>query len=369
MEPSRFLLEGSSLEELKARILAEHGADARIVAAERVTVGGIRGFFARRHIEVTVEVPARTRRAAHSRLDVQARLGIAALLDDADAAEAGLHRAAAPVAPPRLSTATDGFATLMDALTFATQEPPAPVVLTPAAPTLAPFTLAATSDDGPKKPTAPARRAGDHVPAQQVTRRRDARLRESEQAAVEAAVPRPLGGVGDLVLVVGWQDAALRVAQELAAAHGPAEVLVAGTIGAGTPAATGLEVVRDRRMALQARARGVEQGHAGILAFGLGADLAMADIHAALLATLGADQVWLVVDAGRKPADTARWVAEVTRSVQVDVIAVTGYDTTASPETVDELMIPIGWVDGASASASTVTGMRRRLVGQPDRSS
>ena len=345
MEPSRFLLEGSSLEELKARILAEHGADARIVAAERVSVGGIRGVFARRHIEVLVEVPARTRRAAHSRLDVRARLGIAALLDDADAAEAGLHRAAAPVAPPRLSTATDGFATLMDALTFATQEPPAPVQLRP-------------------EPPIP-----DPAAAQQVGRRREARRRETERAAAEAAVPRPLSGVGDLVLVVGWQDAALRVAQELAAAHGPAEVLVAGTIGAGTPAAAGLEVVRDRRTALEARARGVEQRQTGFLAFGLGADLAMADIHAALLVTLGADQVWLVVDAGRKPADTARWVAEVTQSVQVDVIAVTGYDTTASPETVDELMIPIGWVDGASASASTVTGMRRRLAGQPDWSS
>ncbi|TFC30946.1 hypothetical protein E3O53_10910 [Cryobacterium sp. TMT2-18-3] len=340
MEPSRFLLEGSSLQQLKARILAEHGADARIVAAERVTVGGIKGFFARRHIEVTVEVPQRRRRAAHSRLDVQARLGIAALLDDADAVEAGLHRAAAPVSSPPLSTATDGFARLMDELTFATQEPHPPV------------------------PPIPAPAA-----AQEGGRRRDARLRESEQASAEAAVPRPLPGVGNLVLVVGWRDAALRIARELAVAHGSAEVLVAGTIDVGAPAAAGLARILDRRTALEARARGVKLGQTGILAFGLGADPATADNYAALVAALGAEQVWLVVDAGRKPADTARWAAEVAQSVHVDAIAVTGYDDTVSPETVDELHIPIGWVDGTPAAASTVAGMRRRLAGRPDRSS
>ncbi|TFD35564.1 hypothetical protein E3T40_08150 [Cryobacterium sp. TMT1-19] len=345
MEPSRFQLEGSSLQELKARILAEHGADARIVAAERVTVGGIKGFFARRHIEVTVEVPERRRRAAHSRLDVQARLGIAALLDDADAAEAGLHRAAAPVSSPPLSTATDGFARLMDELTFATQEPHPPVLPTPAPP------------------------APDPAAAQGGGRRRDARLRENEQAAAEAAVPRPLPGVGNLVLVVGWQDAAVRIARELAVAHGSAEVLVAGAIDVGAPAAAGLARILDRRTALEARARGVKLGQTGILAFGLGADPATADIYAALVAALGAEQVWLVVDAGRKPADTARWAAEVAQSVHVDAIAVTGYGDTVSPETVDELQIPIGWVDGAPAEASTVAGMRRRLAGRPDRSS
>ncbi|TFC95579.1 hypothetical protein E3T28_13940 [Cryobacterium sinapicolor] len=182
-------------------------------------------------------------------------------------------------------------------------------------------------------------------------------------------MPRPLPGVGDLVLVVGWQDAALRVARELAAAHGSAEVLVAGTIAAGTQAAAGLARILDRRTALEARARGVELGQTGILAVGLGGDPATADIHAALVAALDADQVWLVVDAGRKPADTARWAAEVVRSVNVDALAVTGYGTTASPETVDELQIPIGWVDGAPAAAGTVAAMRQRLAGQADGSS
>jgi len=133
---------------------------------------------------------------------------------------------------------------------------------------------------------------------------------------------------------------------------------VAGTIDAGTAGAAGLERILDRRTAMEARARSVKLGQAGFLAFGLGADPATAHMHATQVATLGADQVWLVVDAGRKPADTARWAAEVAQSVPIDAIAVTGYGTTGSPETVDELQIPIGWVDGAAATASTVAGMR-----------
>ena len=43
--------------ELRERVRAEHGHDARIVHAEQITVGGIRGYFAKRHVEVTVEVP------------------------------------------------------------------------------------------------------------------------------------------------------------------------------------------------------------------------------------------------------------------------------------------------------------------------
>ncbi|MET0955431.1 MAG: hypothetical protein ABWY68_05730, partial [Cryobacterium sp.] len=99
-------LEGATLPELQARVLAEHGDAARIVAAEQVTVGGIRGFFAKRHVEVTVEVPVtelrqvpgERRRAAHRRDELSTRLGIAALLDEADEAEALLQGGVGPVA-------------------------------------------------------------------------------------------------------------------------------------------------------------------------------------------------------------------------------------------------------------------------------
>ncbi|HKG51642.1 MAG TPA: hypothetical protein VKB14_14475, partial [Actinomycetales bacterium] len=50
------LLEGSSIDELLARVRAEHGADAEIVHAQERLVGGVGGFFARRRYEVAVQV-------------------------------------------------------------------------------------------------------------------------------------------------------------------------------------------------------------------------------------------------------------------------------------------------------------------------
>jgi hypothetical protein len=52
----RLQLEGTSLSDLQAQVLAEHGTTATIVQVEKVTVGGIRGFFARRHYELIVEI-------------------------------------------------------------------------------------------------------------------------------------------------------------------------------------------------------------------------------------------------------------------------------------------------------------------------
>jgi hypothetical protein len=163
------------------------------------------------------------------------------------------------------------------------------------------------------------------------------------------------------VIVVGWQDAALPVTRELAPTNGSAAIFVAGSIDAGTAADAGLDRILDRRTALEARARGVEFGQTSFVAFGLDSNPSTAGFHASLLALVRPDQVWVVVDAGRKPADTAHWVAEVARSLDIDAIAVTGYATTGSPESVDELGIPVGWVDGVPATASTVAGMRQSL--------
>ncbi|MEO7124411.1 MAG: hypothetical protein ABI400_15120, partial [Lacisediminihabitans sp.] len=56
MSPRLLQLDGPSLEELKAKVLAEHGTRARVIAVETVTTGGIGGFFGHRHYEITVEV-------------------------------------------------------------------------------------------------------------------------------------------------------------------------------------------------------------------------------------------------------------------------------------------------------------------------
>lgn len=316
MDPRQFRVEGPSLAALRAQVAAEHGPRARIIAAEKVTVGGIRGFFSRQYFEVTVElepdVPTEdTRRSRRAKLDVEARLGIAALLAEADEAEARIQGTPAEAS---VSTGSDHFAALMDDLTFNTV-----------------------------KPTA------DAVPPPAVTR--------AVVPPRSAATPVPLGGVGDLVVIVGLHEDATAVAASMAAVNRSGNqdaVEHAGTLAGRAPD-------WDRRRALAARAQAVERGGAVFVAFGLEGERnpAALAVQAATLRTLGADQLWVAVDAGRKAQDTANWVRGLTALIHVDGVGVVGSAATASPETVDQLSVPVGWVDGLP--------VRRSAGGQPDK--
>jgi hypothetical protein len=126
-------------------------------------------------------------------------------------------------------------------------------------------------------------------------------------------------------------------------AFAPAELATGGAIKA-----RGRTALTDRRSALLARADGVERGTVVFCAFGVepGAD----PVHS--LAAIDPDQVWVVVDAGRKPEDTQRWVDRITAVVDVAALAVVGAASTATPHTVNTLGIPVGWVDGAPAAAA-----------------
>lgn len=323
VEPKRFLLEGPTLRELKERAVAEHGANVTIIAAERVTVGGIHGFFARQHYEITVEVtePAERKRSAHSGLDISARLGIAALLDDADEAESRLHPTQAS---PQLSTTSEGFARLMDELTFATGRgavagsKPEPVTGAPAAPNPAPASAPVVTPV--------------FLPAPTLAR---------------PPVPAPLTRPGDLVLIVGLEDDPLTIALLMLRVAGAGDLRTSGTLRQD-----GTERVDDRRGAMLARAQGVEIGHSTFIAYGLEpASDALA--RAAALTEIGADQVWVVVDASRKTEDTIRWVNMVTSSIQVHAVAALGRQFTTSPATVDDLGLPVEWMDGRVAAAPT----------------
>jgi len=103
--------------------------------------------------------------------------------------------------------------------------------------------------------------------------------------------------------------------------------------------------VENRRDALAARAQGVERSESVFVACGWGADAA--DV----LVAVQPDQVWVAVDAGRKPADTARWVGAVAAAVRIDAVATVGSATTSTPETVEELGLPIGWIDDRPATS------------------
>jgi hypothetical protein len=392
--------------ELQAQVAAEHGPDARIIAADKVTVGGIRGFFAREHFEVTVEVRAtdaaargtRRGRRAHAQLDTQARLGIAALLDDAEAAEArvngrdarGIGAGAAPAAgagagsgstgpagagSAGLSTGSGDFAALMDNLTFNTTR----ALSQPAPQPVSPLTPPALLESGLQPGLQPGVEQAPPMSWRQTVAR-------------GPVVPRPLGGAGDLIVIIGLHDDALTVAESMAAAGtgssgAPGDVALAGVL------APGYDPAWDRRRALGARARGVERQQSLFIAFGIEWDArpvtsgrrafysgafdgseargtaGLRDLaaQADAVRAIGADQLWVAVDAGRKSEDTERWVRALADALEIDAVAVVGGKTTSSPDTVYELSLPVGWVDGdlplpASAGAPGAPQSQARLV-------
>ncbi|MCC3283142.1 MULTISPECIES: hypothetical protein [Arthrobacter] len=324
MEPRRFQLEGPSLDALKAKILAEHGPRARIVAAEKVTVGGIGGFLARQHYEVTVELPPRGRRAAPVDADLPSRAGIGALLASAEEAESDFRPQSPPL--PGLSTETNAFAELIADLSQNTGAPAqAPQTPRTPEPLPAPVSFPQLFPEAPE-PGQPARAGTQDVPA-------------------------PLEGAGDLIIVVGLGQDAMLVCESMAAAAGfSAQALRA----AGTVDGPGVGRAGDRRAVATARAAGVLAGHPIFLAYGAGRGVSEIARHTTLIAALAPDQLWVAVDAGRKPEDTAAWVNAVRTACAVDAVAVEGLEGTATPQSVNVLGLPVGWVDGAPAQASVL---------------
>ena len=302
MSPRRLRLDAPSLVELTARVEREYGPRARILSAERVTVGGLRGLFAKSYFEAEVEIadepggpavamPVPSSPAASP--TAGAPVGLDALLDQAERAEERMHaglrddavREPAPQ-PTHVSTERPDFARLLDEIVAVT---------------------------APEPPQAP--------------------------------VPTVRTAPGDVVLVVGLGAVALAVARTMAATTG-GRLAVSGAIEEA-----GLPRVDDRRTGSAFRADGVQHARGGIVAAGLPAALPVDPSRLEGLRGVPADQVWLVVDAGRKPEDTARWVGAVAAVVPVDALAVVGLAGTASPGTVNELRIPVGWVDTAPATS------------------
>ncbi|MCC9206038.1 hypothetical protein [Arthrobacter sp. zg-Y769] len=342
----RFQLEGPSLDALKAQVLAEHGPRARIIAAEKVTVGGIGGFLSRQHYEVTVELPPSGRRRAPVEPDLPSRTdsggaGIAALLEEAERAESTLHPAAAiipavpivsevpaPVPAPAVSTGSHAFAELMETLAASTGTP-------------AQSQAAAAFTPGLQAMQPP--NAGNQVPPSQAGSGRISEGADPVQRNGSAVIPAPLDGAGDLVMVVGLGDDALEVCRSMAdeSGAGAAAVRVAGVLETD-----GVGRAADRRAVATARAAGVMAGHSIFLAYGLGRSGTEMGRHSTLISALAADQVWVAVDAGRKPEDTAAWVGAVRAATLVHAAAVEGIDTTETPQSVNALGLPIGWLDG-----------------------
>ncbi|KQO64896.1 hypothetical protein [Curtobacterium sp. Leaf261] len=415
MPPTRLQREGSSLDDLRASIREEFGPAARIVAAEKVTTGGLGGLFRKHHFEAIVEVPSPgespvARVAIAS--DGRTRAGILALLEDAESAETSLtdvpmtraarrsrraadrpvdappvsarastavvlptpvstsmpapmsghgaghgvgHRAADGAAPdlvpnadPVLATRSDAFASIMDDFTFNGLAPD--VSLGEA--------LASSSGDVVDRPREGARdgsvttvgRSGGPAPALQsgtAVIAPDATHTDGgpvdARSALEAVALSRTGGTAQVARTSAPIDAAgLPMAPAVMRADGDLVVVVGrardAEIVTGALARThGVQVVEagDRRGAILARAAGVQGGHGVASAFAWSTD------SADRLRGIGADQVWVVVDAERKHEDTARVLRAVSGTVPLAGIVAVGMGETSSPETVHMFGLPV----------------------------
>lgn len=184
-----------------------------------------------------------------------------------------------------------------------------------------------------------------------------------------ASAPSVLRAPGDLVVVVGVPAVGWSVASSMATVLGrgaPTAVAVSGPLNGVHPESRSID---DGLEANAARAAGVDGGHAVFVA--LSSEDPLADVRALL--ALRPDQVWLAVDAGRKEADTAAWVGALCRSMEraglaPAGLAVIGSTTTATPETVQALGLPVGWLEGrpaaANASSPASVGPRRTSGGR-----
>lgn len=397
--PNRYRLKGSTLAEIRQKAELQYGPSARIVSAERVVSPGIAGLFAGDHFEALVEVgppdetisgevipdagllagdadsavpasrpaarPASrfSRAAAASKPPVtlagarpaakppvtlsNARpapssalrdapevpaarshqlqgAAIAALLEEADAADRGPHderaqdqrvhdQRAHVQRPAGVSTASPDFAELLEQLGAGLQPAPAPE------PSFVSATGGSASAAPPAPPAAPADPAAT-IPA-----------------------PAPRTGVGDLVLLVGLGDDAMDTALAMSTAAGGADVRTGGALSA-----YGHLHVDGRQGATAARAHAVLTDRTVLVAYGLNRAREAA-AKPKELAALAADQIWLVVDAGRKHEDTARWVNALASELPVTAIAIVGAAETGTPESVNGLGLPVGWIDNRQA--------------------
>lgn len=414
--PNRYRLKGASLEEIRRKAEQLYGPAARIVSAERVSSPGIAGLFAQDRYEAMIELQSKhevvtgevvpdadilagadsgpatggpagettagetTAGAASAgtvpgtvpgagtpagkydagaaaaapappaaRTAAQAGpaggparpaapthhlqgAAIAALLEEADAAELSLHRPA----PAGVSTESRDFAELLEQLGTGLRTPTDPPAAAPAADVGSPAHPAAAVAGAVVHPSAvaPGNAAG-------------------------APAPGPLTGVGDLVLLIGLGEDAMDTALAMSMASGGADVRTAGELSA-----YGHLHVDGRQSATAARAHAVVTERTVLVAFGLGkARNALARVPS--VAALSADQVWVVVDAGRKHEDTARWVGVLSAQLNVTAVAVVGASETGSPESVNGLGLPVGWIDGRPAGPEPTWQNRRESYDAP----
>jgi hypothetical protein len=336
------LLEGPQIEPLLAQIHAEHGADAKIVKAERVRAGGVGGFFARERYEVTVEVEEAPAAPAED-----APASVEDLLAAVDATERAAQQVTAPSTSggfrgsqpdlrpqePATGSPQAAFAQVLTAVTAAPVLVEVPPVAQPAGLTgLTELSALGVPDEllvhlGP----------GDVVP----------QLFDILDRLPKAPpLHLPDGGV---VAVVGPRREAVRAATVLAERLrlDPGAIFHACGHDPAVPARRRITGVAEaRRRAALSRARAVPL----VVVVETDVDADQEQWAAEMLDALAADQIWAVVDATRKTGDLRRHLRAVAGPTGVDCLAVTGTGCTADPASVLALGMPVGILDGRPAT-------------------
>jgi hypothetical protein len=388
--------EGPVLEELLERVRREVGAEARIVAANRVRKGGVGGFFARQAYEVIVEPidkpgPARPQPARPG--PVRSVDAPASILDLADAvSDHERDHVIDLVDEHTVSTESRNFAEVLDRFTTAIgDEAIGGAVIDP------PYQPLATEPDEPvvfeddidlmgltvtpatPAPAMPAPRTTRDL-ARQIVRSnaiierfetqlsrlglparlipRGAGPNEMKSALVESlvrlpAIPTVPTGLGVVIVIVGANAAPVHLARDLAVElHLDPDDIVLATrdhLGDGIPAwlqMNDADTAHARRRSWQRRVQPT------IVACSLPPMYQALRWAREMLDRLEPTITWAVVDAGWKREDIT---SRINALGGVDVLALDNLDDTVSPASALELGIPVGRLAREHASPLTWT--------------
>ncbi len=396
-------LDGPDLEELLVRARDEYGDDVRIVKADKVRSGGIGGFFAREHYELSIELDDVSDGAGDGS---SATVGVGAptmrderpisLLELADAISDRelLSRQAQSPEPlpftpgigPSISTEGESFASILAGLTHTVAESaPEPVREEPVRPQAPGTSIEVRPTFSSPTPARTATRETKHEgPQPRATRRsraaasseislRDLRdlglprtlLPAREQGDLLSVLvsglrslpptPRmPVSG-GDIVAVVGegesaW-DAAAQVARSMGLDEKSLAYVTAGGASAKIPPARRVTDLEQLQVRLD---RWRKRNTATIVVVDAPMSVRAAAWSRKAISVLDAAAVWLVVPATRKTDDVARWADRLGR---IDGLVVTDVDASSDPASVLQLSIPVAWLDGRPATPGAWAGL------------
>ncbi|MDJ0316664.1 hypothetical protein [Arthrobacter antibioticus] len=296
---SQFQLKGHSMESLRWQLFETYGSRARIIRAERIQTGGVFGIGAITSFEVNVEVddlqeddPGLTRHERSRLVEVNRGPAVPRRGLGALLAQADNADSAAPSQTLKALEQKPDFDAIMGEL--AGEDP---------------------YDD-------------------------------SAQVDSARAMPRPSQRPGDVIILAGLREQPLHTAWSMISTlMGGADLLTAGDHRSVGVSHVFLDSVGVKR----AQALAASVGRPLLIAFSFGQ---RGSSNLSVLASLRPAQLWLVVDAAHKPEDTQSWVRRACRYAVPDALAVVGATDTMTPETVNELRLPVGWVDGHQATST-----------------